>query len=1190
MNELHVMDLRGADTSRNDMNIIFFLEPAIELGNPVFRYPTLRSSIVSQVAALKSAGASVHCIMSTAVAEHALRDGHMKALDTVSVIDPIQWTEGENTFERSLRHQAGTFREGEVDRLGGLIKADLPEGFEPDVVLVWETPMPYLQTLFPDARVLYQMPGFFSRSPYPELISFDDGLLQHSSDVQGDICSAEDQAAIQELREYERRFLHSVAPTRVALGQAKKCFQRVILLPLQIDNYFMINAVIGRKSQFDILIEVLERIPKDYALLVTNYWSGQTRSAVLTRQNIEYLRSRYPNFVYVESFDNIPSVSQLIVPDIDGVITISSSLGYQAAFWQKPLLTLGDSHISKFASATKWHDFIGQISSREVLDQDNAIVSAIRTRHLPIRLIASDGEQYLDWLKKTCGMAQGQYADWTNGEGFTEALMKFRREEEYLKQLGYSKRVNNESTIDHCVELSHQIAKHPVISFDIFDTLLYRPLKSPSDMFTMMEDEVRAICNLPSLNFKHARRSAEKAAFEAAIARGEGETHIDHIYHAFSQQHGLSFDVANKVKALEMQTEMEILYPRLSGFKAFNEAKSLGRRIILISDMYLPKSFLEEVLHKNGYTGYDAFYVSSEAKVKKHNGRLFDFVLKELNIPAKTILHIGDNLAADVIKAKDRGIKPFHLVKASEAFSECDSYLIPWKRDEERHSLDWQMILAIIGNRFHDNPYLPHRRGTLFCGDPWRLGYAGHGPLLLGYVKWVLEKAIRDKVDRLYFLSRDGLIMKEAYDRIAKLYPNAPKSIYLLCSRRAVNLAKVKDVAGVMDLLHVDFSRTTIRHLLTTRFGLHITEIPEELLARHELTLDTVVSNKHQEMLKPFFIDMLSIILNAAEKERTNYLSYLEQVGLLNDGNVSIVDIGYAGTMQESLYQLTDKHKLFGGYYLITFRQALKRVDANGMPSRGYLGEFVDRHDTFHPFCKFVPLYETLFSSKDTSFIRMDRDWNNELTPVFMERFPAEARREEVVHAIHSGALDFIDETCSILGRRLSGIDIEPNKSLRLLDRYFSAPHPVDAQMFSGVVFEDAYGGAGLKTILPPSGKIDDTCVWKIGMAAMKAHMDKQNMPPAAKNPMVKNVAPISAKAPAHLPISSDLQVQPLKHLEVAHKPKLEHKVIQWLVRRTSNDRKFKKFQQTPAKFFADSKSAHVRLIGNIYMRRHAKP
>ncbi|MBN3864748.1 hypothetical protein HCU66_21190, partial [Pseudomonas frederiksbergensis] len=99
------------------MNVLFYLEPAIELGNPEFRYATLRSSIVPQVTALRSAGVNVHCIISQVIAERALRDGHIAALGSVSTIDPLNWTEGENTLERSLRHHAKSYKEGEHARL-----------------------------------------------------------------------------------------------------------------------------------------------------------------------------------------------------------------------------------------------------------------------------------------------------------------------------------------------------------------------------------------------------------------------------------------------------------------------------------------------------------------------------------------------------------------------------------------------------------------------------------------------------------------------------------------------------------------------------------------------------------------------------------------------------------------------------------------------------------------------------------------------------------------------------------------------------------------------------------------------------------------------------------------------------------------------------------------------------------------
>ncbi|MCU1750289.1 HAD family hydrolase [Pseudomonas sp. 6D_7.1_Bac1] len=1149
------------------MNVFFYLDPSIELGNPEFRYATLRNSIVPQVVALRRAGVNIHTIISEVVAQRALRDGHLAALGSVSVIDPLAWTEGENTLERSLRHQAGVYKDGEHVRLGGLLKAGVPSDMEPDIIIVWESPSSYLQDIYPNARIIYQMPGFFSRAPFASMVAFDTGLLGNCSIAPLQSVSVAEIEALDVLRSQEVRFLGSITPTQASINELKQRFRRVILLPLQIDGYFMIDAVLARRSQFDVLLDTLNHMPSDHALVVTNYWSGQTRSTVLTEHNIRYLRSRFPNFAYFEHFNKTPSVSQLLVPDMDGVITISSSVGYQAAFWQKPLLVMGKSHISSFATATGWAEFFGQVNEGLTIARDKRIITTLRSRHLPAKMLADEGCAYATWLGKVLASPAGDFPCWTNDKPIAETLMELRREAEYLKQLGYFDQVREESSIDHCRELSQQILRHPIISFDVFDTLLYRPFKSPSDLFEFMAEEARQICRLPSLDFRAARCAAEKAAFEAAIARGDGEVRIEEIYQEFATQTGLDQDLATRVQALEMQMEMDLLYPRSSGFKAFNEARSLGKRIILISDMYLPREFLVAVLKKNGYEGYECFYVSCEVRVKKHNGRLFDHVLADLRVDAKTILHVGDNVAADVVRAKERGIKPFHLIKASEVFAKCESYTAPWSRDEARHSLDWKMLMAVVGNRMHDNPYLPHRRGTLFSGDTWRLGYYGQGPMLLGYTKWLMEKAIRDGVKRLYFLARDGLIMKQAYDCIARHYPDAPSSHYLLCSRRAVNLAKVRDEQGVMDLLHVEYARNTLQHLLFSRFGLSPTSVPGDILAKHGMTLETIVTIDQRGLLKLLLMDLLPLIVDVASVERANYLEYLQGTGLLDEGDVALVDIGYAGTMQESLYLLTDRRKVFGGYYLMTFRQALKRVDAYGMPIKGYLGEFVDRHDTHHPFCRNVPLYETLFSSVDTSFVRMDRDWNGCLTPVFMDRFAGEEKREAMVRRIHEGALSFIDETVRILGRHLRVLDIEPVKSLRVLESFFRAPHPVDARMFCDLVFEDTYGGAGLKTILSVDVNLKAECVWKVGAEVLK-RAAQNNQPPKTESKPVRS-------SEVGLSDSAEGKSRPV-----------ECRVIRWLVKATSNDKKFKKFEVSPDKFFADSKSRVVRGLGSLYALR----
>lgn len=1147
------------------MNYLFFLEPSIELGNPEFRFATLRSSIIHQIKALRSVGIHTHLITGEAVANRAMQEGLLDDLSSLATIDHFEWTQGENSFERSMRHQSNNFKDGEVNRLHKIIKAQLPDDFEPNVIIVWESSAYYLDLIFPDAKIIYQMPGFFSRSPFPEMIKFDTGLLDKAADLNLTIDQdiSIDQT-LDNLRSQDKIFFSSLRLVEPDLSEFKSKFRGLVLLPLQIDHYFMVDYLLERKSQFDIVLDLLQRTPSSIGVLVTNYWSGRLKSSALSEENIRYLRSKYDNFVYVEKFNSIPSVSQLLLPLINGVYTISSSVGYQAAYWGKPLFSIGTSHITKYNTAKSLEEFLQQVKRNEIINQDYLVQRDLLGSNYPMEWIKNKPQHFVAWLDSFVSPAQSE--QWTKEENLLQEFSILRREQAYLKNSGYVKSIKNAHTHTHCSNLSEQINKHDIVSFDIFDTLLFRPFKRPSDMFDFMSDDVANLIGRRSIHFKEIRRQSEKLAFEAAIARGEGETHIDEIYKHFQELVDCSSDQANEVKALEMQMEYDLLYVRECAKTAFNLAISLGKRVIIISDMYLPQDFLEKILHKNGYQGYDRIFVSSEAKQKKHSGRLFDHVLAELNVPAQTILHVGDNLQADVIKAKERGIKPFHLVKASEVFEQSDAYKSVWMRDEERHSLDAQMLISVIGNTLQDNPYLPNRRGTLFSGDAWRLGYYGFGMFLLGYAKWILEQSIQDKMDRLYFLSRDGLIMKQAFDLLAKNYPNAPTSHYLLCSRRAVNLAKIKDESGIIDLLNVDYAQTSISHLLNARFGLKSTDIDSALLEQYGFTPDSRINAKHRTVMKEILLAHQDKIFTTAERERNNYLQYLDEEKLLNNGNVAIVDIGYAGTMQESLYELTGRQKEIQGYYLMTFRQAIQRIERNGLFAKGYLANFVDRHDTYHPFCKFVPLYETLFSNTETSFIKMDRDWNGVMRPVHMNRFPQEEIRETVVTRIHAGALQFIETCSNVMGSWIYKLDIEPNKSMRALDKYFSAPHPVDAKIMCGVVFEDAYGGAGLKIILPELNELSKGCVWQIGR-------DVLNRASAAGNPAKGNGKVVTIDDPVSV-----------------HAPNgFKRKMISFIIAKTVSQKKYDKFIRSPRDFFEDSQSAVVRSMGKAYLSKEGK-
>lgn len=554
------------------MNYLFFLEPSIELGNPEFRFATLRNSIVPQIKALRSIGDQTHLIAGDAVANKAMQEDFLEDLNSVATIDHFEWTKGENSFERSIRHQANNYKDGEIDRLREIITAQLPDGFVPNVVIVWESPTYYLEKIFPEAKIIYQMPGFFSRAPFPEMIKFDVGLLDRATESAFPaIKKPYVDEALENLRSQDKNFFHSLNLVEPHVSGFKQKFQGILLLPLQIDQYFMVDYLLQRKSQFDIVLDLLQKTPSNIGVLVTNYWSGRLKSSVLSEENVRYLRSKFDNFIYIEKFNAIQSVSQLLLPLIDGVYTISSSVGYQAAYWGKPVFSLGSSHITKYNTAENLKEFLKQVEKNETFHQDNLIKRDILGSNYPMEWIKNKPQHFASWLATFVNPEQSEL--WTAEETLLQDFSVMRREQAYLKNSGYAKTISHAHTLTHCTNLSEQIRKHEIVSFDIFDTLLFRPFKRPSDMFDFMSDDVAHLIGRHSIHFKDIRRQSEKLAFEAAIARGEGETHIDEIYEHFQVLAGCSPDQAEKVKALEMQMEYDLLYVRECAKTAFN----LGR-------------------------------------------------------------------------------------------------------------------------------------------------------------------------------------------------------------------------------------------------------------------------------------------------------------------------------------------------------------------------------------------------------------------------------------------------------------------------------------------------------------------------------------------------------------------------------------------------------------------------------------
>lgn len=190
------------------------------------------------------------------------------------------------------------------------------------------------------------------------------------------------------------------------------------------------------------------------------------------------------------------------------------------------------------------------------------------------------------------------------------------------------------------------LLEYDVISFDIFDTLVLRSVTVPTKIFEYIERENHW------KDFSKKRIIAEHLAREEAKEiSGSGEVTLTQIYEK------MDFDLNSSIQdsvQIEYDTENQYCAANKVFLQIVNELKKSNKILICVSDMYLSKGQLTELLRSKGYPMFDEVIVSSEERVSKYDGKLFEVVKNRY--PNRTIIHIGDQLYSDYIQARIHGI------------------------------------------------------------------------------------------------------------------------------------------------------------------------------------------------------------------------------------------------------------------------------------------------------------------------------------------------------------------------------------------------------------------------------------------------------------------------------------------------------------------------------------------------------
>lgn len=83
-------------------------------------------------------------------------------------------------------------------------------------------------------------------------------------------------------------------------------------------------------------------------------------------------------------------------------------------------------------------------------------------------------------------------------------------------------------------------------------------------------------------------------------------------------------------------------------------------------------------------------------------------------------------------------------------------------------SLGFRSMLALVANKYFDNPYRSFNEVSDFNIDPYFMGYYAVGMHMAGIVKWIMEESEEKEYDNIHFMSRDGYLPMKIYESIMK--------------------------------------------------------------------------------------------------------------------------------------------------------------------------------------------------------------------------------------------------------------------------------------------------------------------------------------------------------------------------------------------------------------------------------------
>lgn len=523
-------------------------------------------------------------------------------------------------------------------------------------------------------------------------------------------------------------------------------------------------------------------------------------------------------------------------------------------------------------------------------------------------------------------------------------------------------------------ELRTIIDLYDAVSFDLFDTLIMRKVLEPTDIFDLVEERLKCK-GIKIADFKKKRRTAELQLHSPNISK---------IYENLRERTGITKKESRIAMEIEIECEKQCLVPRKSMVEIMNYAIKAGKKVNIISDMYLPVSILESFLSEMEIKDYHNLYVSCEYGQGKGDGI---FQIYRQDVGNVKCLHIGDNLKADIILPRKYGIDTYEIKSALELLKISSLRRLLFCSGKIGNNVVLGMVLSEV---FNDPFALYKTVGFVPITTHGMLANLFIVPSVLIYMQTLVKALNNQKYEAILFTARDGYLLKKIYEILLADKYCIP-AVYFLASRKLSLLSTVNSKQCVLDLYKWFPTKEKLSNFL------------EDIFSEEEIGLI-----EKEDNLKECLLSISDKLIDYSSVIRKNYRKYAKNLHIDWNKKYLICDLNSSGTVQNALNEIFSTD-LDGLYFCRKFGFRERKINV--------MSAYDEREGV--DFTNVIDLLETILTSQQPSVKAMKEDG----TPIYATEKRTESELVMVEKA-QKVIMEYVRQYDEIVGVEKS-IDLE---------------------------------------------------------------------------------------------------------------------------------------------------------------------